>query len=356
MYYNCHIHLFGEPDVPRQFLPLGLVRILANRQGFRFIGRTLNLINPFSDNDLFDRYVRFVEIGRLGSPENIFRECEKFYPKNSAFIVMSMDMAFMGAGKVPQAYEKQIEDLARLRDKFPQQVIPFIHVDPRRREVMALLGRSIEQWGFRGVKLYPPLGVYPTDKLLMEEVYPYCVEKNLPVISHGSPYNPVRFKGSMKELHQLLGIPADDPRVKGKKRRELTPLFTHPANFIPVLEKFSKLRLCIAHFGSEHYWDKYIHKPGEEGNWFVLIKNMIEQYDNLYTDISFTMNRREFFPLLKVLLADKKLRSRILFGSDYYMVETRADERTFGLDLRAYLGEDYFEHISLKNPRKFLDL
>jgi hypothetical protein len=76
----------------------------------------------------------------------------------------------------------------------------------------------------------------------------------------------------------------------------------------------------------------------------------------LYSDISFTLNNREFFPLLKVLLNNKKLKSKILFGSDYYMVETKTTERRFSIDLRADLGDDDFLTIASKNPQKFLKL
>ena len=139
--YNCHIHTFTEKDVPRNFLPLGLVRVLSTKAGFRTIANILNNINPFSNKDFFDRYVRFVEIARFGSQIDIFKECSRFYPADSRFIVLSMDMANMNAGKVPRKYEEQLDELIKLKNAFPTQVIPFIHIDPRRgrEEVKNLL-------------------------------------------------------------------------------------------------------------------------------------------------------------------------------------------------------------------------
>ncbi|MGM0613064.1 MAG: hypothetical protein ACQESM_06120, partial [Bacteroidota bacterium] len=61
MFYNVHIHTFKDEDVPRRFLPLGLVRILATKPGFRIVSKILNNLNPFSDKDTFDRYVKFVK-------------------------------------------------------------------------------------------------------------------------------------------------------------------------------------------------------------------------------------------------------------------------------------------------------
>ena len=351
MFYNCHIHTFKDSDVPRKFLPLGLVRILATKRGFRIFSRILNNLNPFSDNDVFDRYVKFVEIGKLGSQEKIFEECIKYYPKNTQFAILPMDMAFMGAGKVPRDYEEQIKELSDLKQKYPQ-VIPFIHIDPRRPGFMDLLKKSVTEWGIEGVKIYPPLGYFPYDEDLYP-VYEYCVKQDIPVLSHCSPYNPVHFKGSKKELSRLLSKSKNYVDFEGKSKKELCSNFTNPKNWEYVMNEFKDLRICLAHFGSSYFWAKYIEDPDEPENWFVIIKDMLGKYENLYADISFTLHEQEYFPLLKVLLADPVLRKKILFGSDYYMVETEATERRFGLDLRAFIGEENFKTIAVDNPKVY---
>ena len=66
------------------------------------------------------------------------------------------------------------------------------------------------------------------------------------------------------------------------------------------------------------------------------------------------MNDKSYFSLLKVLMCNDKINSKILFGSDYYMVETESDERRFGLDLRAFLGEQNFRKIAHSNSETFL--
>lgn len=354
MIYNCHIHTFKECDIPRKFLPLGLVRLLASKAGSRFVGRILNNINPFSDNDIFDKYVKFLNISKMNSQQEIFEECIRFYPSDSRFIILAMDMAEMKAGKVPRPYQQQLDELAELKKAYPNKAIPFMHVDPRRKGVMDLLKNNVEEKGFMGVKLYPPLGYYPYDPLLMNEVYPYCEEKNIPILVHGSPYNSTRNRGSKKEICKLLGKSPKDPELKGKKKKDLTAYFTHPHNYRTVFEKFKKLRICIAHFGSEYYWNEYIENPGNPDNWFVIIKQMLAEHENFYSDISFTLNKKEYFPLLKVLMTDKSIKNKILFGSDFYMVESKSDERRFGLDLRAYLGEEDFHTIAETNPVNYL--
>ncbi|MCF8235181.1 MAG: amidohydrolase [Bacteroidales bacterium] len=352
MYYNAHIHTFTERDVPNRFLPLALVQILKTKVGFWIVSKFLRHAIPFTDNDMLDRYLTFVELGKLGSQENIFNECERFYPDRTKFIVLPMDMACMGAGKVDRPYADQIDELAELAKK-DSRVIPFFHVDPRRPGVYEMFREGVEQKGIRGVKLYPPLGYFPYDEGL-DEVYAYCQENDIPVLAHCSPYNPVRFKGSKKELLDLLAKSKEPVKTKGKKRKELCSHFTNPLNYKYVIEKFPKLRVCFAHFGSAYYWEKFIEDPDNEHNWFSIIRRMIAEHDNFYTDISFTLNDRNFFSLLKVILTDPKVRAKVLFGSDYYMVETECNERRFGLDLRAYLGEDIFNDIAVENPKRFL--
>ena len=72
--------------------------------------------------------------------------------------------------------------------------------------------------------------------------------------------------------------------------------------------------------------------------------------------LSFTLNNEVFFPLLKILLDDDNINGQILFGSDYYMVETKTSERRFSIDLRASLGEKKFNTIAINNAHRFLKL
>jgi len=352
MFYNTHIHVFRDEDAPNRFLPWPLVPVLRTRIGYFIITNTLKYLWPFSKNDALDRYARFVKISRLGPQKKIFEECTKFYPDNTHFVALAMDMAHMGAGKVKRDYKKQLESLAQVKSD-RAVLIPFVHADPRREGITELVIDCIENLGFRGVKIYPSLGYFPYDERL-NDIYTYCTNHKIPIITHCSPYNPVHYKGRKKHIKTWLKdakIPVD---YRKKSKKGLCSNFNNPLNWEIVIKKYPQLKICLAHFGSEFYWKKYLDNPDEQNNWFVYVRALIEKYSNLYTDVSFTMNNREFFPLLKVLLENPRLKRKILFGSDYYMVETKATERRFGLDLRAYIGEDLFKTISYDTPRRFL--
>lgn len=352
MFYNCHIHTFTAADVPSRYLPFTLVKALQTRLGFWILSGFMKNLIPFTNADLFDRYAQFISIGKLGSQERIFHECSKYYPPDTRFLVHAIDMEFMGAGKTKRAYRDQVMELGMLARK-NARVIPFLQADPRRKDLLNLVQELVTEQHFSGIKLYPSMGYYPFDERL-NPVFNYCEQHHLPVMAHCGPYNPTFFKGSRMELISLLK--AGDPEIitRGKNKQELCAHFSHPIHYKKVLANFPKLHICLAHFGSGHYWDRYIHDPEDPDNWFVHIKELIENYSGIYTDISFTMNQMKYFSLLKVLMADPKLNRKILFGSDFYMVHTKADERRFGLDLRAFLGEDSFSKIARENVEDYL--
>jgi len=87
-----------------------------------------------------------------------------------------------------------------------------------------------------------------------------------------------------------------------------------------------------------------------------------DQYPNLYTDISYTAFTPKVQGLyidlvdyLKVLLSNPLVRQRVLFGSDYYMVERESvSEKEASILLRSRLGEDLYKQIAYTNPREFL--
>jgi uncharacterized protein len=353
MFYNCHIHTFKEEDICRGFLPFNLVSILDSKVGYFIAKNILHYLNPFCDKDLFDRYLKFITVGKLKSQKEIFEGCRKFYPSGTKFIVLSMDMAYMGAGKVPRKYEEQLKELYELKKDFPDNIIPFVHADPRRPGITDLVIKCVEDWGFRGIKIYPNLGYFPYDDNL-DSIYQYAIDKNIPVIAHASPYNPVHYKGSLKNLKILLAKAKTPLYNNSNNKKKLCSNFSHPENYRLVFEKFPDLKLGLAHFGSSYFWNKYLDEPDEKDNWFSIIKELLVLYPNLYSDISFTLYNKEYFSLLKVLLTDSAFRQKILFGSDYYMNYTETSERRFSLDLRAFLGEDNFMTIARENIENFL--
>ena len=344
--FNNHMHVFTIQDVPEKFLPLQLVRWIAKRD-WPVMNWVIRHLNPFTDNDVFDKYLAFIRTAKMKSQKEIFENCKKFYPEATRFVALAMDLKYMGAGKVPRQYEDQLEELAALESS----VYKFIHADPRRYDIEQLVAHYVRVKGFKGVKLYPPIGYFPYDERL-QSVYKFCDENKIPVISHSSPNGPVYFKGSRDELFYLGQWDPNDPNIKKKSNKELCALFCQPDTFAWPMLKYPNVNFCIAHFGGDD-WDAYM-RGEKTGNWVQAIIDLITRYDNCWTDISFTMHDETRWPMFKILLTDNnKLRSRVLFGSDYYVNETVTTEREWSIKFRAFLGEELFQQIAEFNPRNF---
>lgn len=353
--HNCHSHIFRLVDVPKKFLPFGLVRMARSRVGSKILSGFLRYLNPFRKNDALDRLAKFMATGNMKSQREILDSMRQHYPKGSRFVVLTMDMNYMGAGKTKRPYSEQIGELSGIKATLKDTVIPFIHIDPRREGYYDVFRAAVDELGFEGVKIYPPLGYYPYDTNL-QKVYSYCEKKGIPILTHCSSSGPVYYKGRKKKLRELLKRSIHiKPRLKGSKK-ELCSQFTDPRNWEPVLKAYPKLKVCLAHFGGDGEWEEHFKWPKKEDNWYRMIRNLIAKYPSLYTDVSFVMFNKKFWPILKVILEDKRFDRKVLFGSDYYMVQTETREKQFSMELRAYLGEDLYKRIAEINPKSYLKL
>ncbi|HEY6559898.1 MAG TPA: amidohydrolase family protein [Polyangiaceae bacterium] len=84
--------------------------------------------------------------------------------------------------------------LERHRGRF----VVFAGVDPRRgRSGLELFERSLVEWGFKGLKLYPPCGFSPSDAAL-DPFYDLCAQHRVPVVTHTGPTSP---KLSFRNTH-----------------------------------------------------------------------------------------------------------------------------------------------------------
>lgn len=352
---NCHTHIFTTCHVPENFLPLGLVRFMTKYRLSRPLARVLNSVNPFSTNDLFDRYARFIEQGDQLSQEDILKGLMKSYPDDARFVVLSMDMDFMGAGAAQFDFLDQLMELAALKKTYDERVLPFICVDPRRPGILDLVKRFVEEHRFAGIKLYPPLGFYPFDERLFP-VYDYAQQRSIPIIAHCSRGG-IYYRGHIPDA--WLIHPKTAQQLDRTGNATFTQHFTDPANYRYVLEQFKDLKICFAHFGGDDEWQLYEDEPDPavyEASWFYKIRQLLKRWPNTYTDIAYTLADFDRLALLSVTLQEPDLRKRILFGSDFYMADQECSEFKFSIELRNRLGEEMYKQIAEQNSKKFLEL
>lgn len=310
----------------------------------------LTWINPTSVNDIFDRMARFLKISAQPSQKAVFDEIRIQYPKDTVFVVLPMDMSYMKLGKVSKPIDEQHNELCELARQSNGQIIPFYAADPREPGIVDKVRENLAPNKFRGIKIYPNLG-YPPDDPNLLEVYKICAAGGFPVLSHCSP-------GGIWEY----GLP-----------RETRRAYSNPERYKSFLGKkdYRNLKFCLAHFGGAEEWAKKL-KPemanpkDSEVPWVQSIYEMIRSgdYPNLYTDISYTIFTPriqglyiDLLDYLKVMLSDPRVRSRVLFGSDYYMVtQEKMSEKEVSVMLRSRLGEELYKQIAYTNPREFLGI
>ncbi|MBA3681752.1 MAG: amidohydrolase family protein [Bacteroidetes bacterium] len=267
-----------------------------------------------------------------------------------------MDMEYMQAGKVKQSFIQQLEELAAIKQDpaYKDLIDPFIFVHPQRKDIFDIVQKYIEEKNFAGLKLYPPLGYYPFDERL-NEIYAYAQKHQLPITTHCARGG-VFYKGEITDAMKVH--PKTGEHIKEQKNKFFTDIYTDPDNYRYVLEQFPNLKINLAHFGGYDEWNKYLGNTMEEGQitWYDKICSLIRQYTNVYTDVSYTMFNADLFNLLKLTLQDSTLNNKILYGSDFYMVEQEISERQFLTNIRAYIGESDFRQIAEINPKLFLNL
>jgi predicted TIM-barrel fold metal-dependent hydrolase len=331
----------------------GRKKIIRSNLFFNLLVR----INPAS-NDIFERTARFLKISEQPTQEEVFQQVQRQYPNEETvktrFVVLPMDMGFMKLGELPTPIERQHDELLALAKKFKPQIIPFYAADPRHPDIVERVKNNLSRGKVEGIKIYPNLGYKPDDPKLME-IYKLCIEGDFPVVTHCSPGGIWKY-----------GLSREERRANSE-----------PLNYKRILDTpgYKTLKLNLAHFGGAEEWVRHLKGRTQEDEeneenkkkdepWVRTIYEMIasDQYPNLYTDISYTAFTPKVQGLyidlvdyLKVLLSNPLVRQRVLFGSDYYMVERESvSEKEASILLRSRLGEDLYKQIAYTNPREFL--
>lgn len=175
MIIDCHTHLAtpavlptiffdGWADNIRRLLPPKLPRAHVARieQGFR-----LALEDPDADRLVADMDAAGIDVAVLH--------------------IIDFGLAF--DGQVPPL-EEVFQAHRRVVARHPGRFRVFAGIDPRRgRAGVELFERALVEWGFTGLKLYPPCGFSPSDPAL-DPLYDLCAQHGVPVLTHTGPTTP----------------------------------------------------------------------------------------------------------------------------------------------------------------------
>lgn len=342
---NCHIHTFTARHVPRYY-PHPVLWIFKRVPGLvRLFAKIARVIGQHPAADTLDRLFRFQQETNARSQTDLIERILPFYPPDTRFVVLPMDMSGIGHGPVEVPLGAQHDELAALarNPRYGGRILPFATCDPRLPGAADEVRRCLDDLGFLGLKIYPRFGFDPYHEVLMNDIYPMLQARGLPVMSHCT-------RGGVKGNGMVTPV-ADD--------------YSKPQAFERVMKEFPDLRICLAHFGGQQDWRRYVDEGLDssdpekvEGNWQTAIRRMITcgDHPNLWTDISYTLfHFTEFIPFLKIFLSDEDVARRVLFGSDFYMTrQEKLSERAVCFRLRDALGEDLFRQIAETNPCDWL--
>ncbi|AYN03558.1 amidohydrolase family protein [Flavobacterium sp. 140616W15] len=283
------------------------------------IREALRVLKKGSMREVLDHYVDNFSVVQLPSY------------KNRPFLtgVLMMDLATGWDMKPRKCLSAQIDEIKAIMADRP--ILPFLAIDPRRVSLndkeeniydLFIKAFNDRQAPFFGVKCYPSMGYLPTD-VRLDPIFKICAEKNIPVVSHCGGESVSTFEKSIV-VEDQTGV--HNFVIPGNSRPERARYLNNPEAWIPVLEKYPKLKLNLAHFGGDDFWLN--HSKTNLGD--VRVKKIIAMLKNpnwnVYTDFSFNLVESELFETFKKELdANAEIQSKVMFGTDYWVVLPAGD-------------------------------
>jgi predicted TIM-barrel fold metal-dependent hydrolase len=354
---NAHVHLFTIQSIPERFFGLRFImKLMWSRLGVRVTRILLSWVGNVLNHPQIDRLSAFAGIGAHASPREVFELLQGYYPPDASFIVLPMDFEYMAAGRPKKSYMDQLDDLIQLKrdPHIGPRIYPFVAVDPRRPDLLQLVRHLVESEHFSGIKIYPALGFFPFDTRL-DPLWQWAEALQIPIMTHcsrGGAY----FRGPLSTFPW--------PKEAGPKPKPGTPnakwtdLLSDPSGFKHVFQKYPNLKVCFAHMGGTEECRKWLSEPWPkhlgQTNWLSIILELMKAFPQVYADISYSAYDAQIHPLIDVLVRDELIGRRILFGSDFYMVQQNMTERAFSIQIKSLLSNEAFHRISEINTKQCL--
>ena len=171
MILDCHCHIASHRIMPEKF--------------FKGWARTVKSNLPFYLDSTQEQRIDELLYELNEDPDciSLLKEIDEAGIDRAVLLVIDFGVAYgdveLTIEEIHLAHKKLIEQSGRL--------LAFSNVDPRRgREGLDLFEKAVREWGFSGMKLYPPCGYSPDDRSLFP-YYEICRELHLPVLTHIGP-------------------------------------------------------------------------------------------------------------------------------------------------------------------------
>ena len=131
------------PDIPYDWLKLLVIAIVflffetvrnSIIQLARLLWKALKLLPGNQTKEMFGRYMNIGRYAFHKEQKTILSKLKSQYANDSRFVILPMDMDYMGAGKAPARYRDQMKELAEVKamPSNNKRLYPFVFADPRR--------------------------------------------------------------------------------------------------------------------------------------------------------------------------------------------------------------------------------
>ncbi len=344
-FVNVHCHLLNFRFIPDAFFktraPIRERLLRSKLTGW--IARAMTFLWPGKKYDKIHEVLALMKKDIRDVVKPFVDEMDQAGIVLATPLMMDLELASFNV-KPESPYRYQVMLISEIAADYPGKIMPFIMFDPRRRSVSELIKTALEEMGFLGVKMYPPLGHHPDPGSFFNDAevnhalnatYEYCEKESIPITAHCSKGG--AYSGDL--MHS----------------REVVHKFSHPSSWEGVLEKYPGLRLNFAHFGGN---EDFLNIDRSE-SWSNKILDLMRRYDGVYADISYhepalwKKTAGDYFATLEKLMNDDSIKDRVLFGTDWLMTRHTWTERAY-VEAFLMLAPTMLQQIAFENPRNFL--
>ncbi len=263
-------------------------------------------------------------------------------------------------------------------------------------------GKKKKEWNFHPVfkQYFKNRNYNDPEPMLLSEVKAVDIQRNF---THPLNYLCLLEETLLREVVK---------NVKSKKTKEL---FGYTNDETPLTFTLENLKICLAHYGGEDEWNKYLESDRDvysrriisspnkgiifmknsdgdfshdkinslwnDTDWYSIITSLLMQYNNMYADLSYIISKPSIYPLLQETLRQgdnydeqhaeylkepspnkkashmigrNRLRSHILYGTDFYVVRNHNSDKDLFVETRAAIDNESFDLIARENTFNYL--
>lgn len=277
---DCHCHIASEEHTPLSFIEASTANMVASLSAQGVPVTAKKLTNMF--------------LSKMQDPlaDGLVAEMEEAGISKSVLLIPDFTFALKDCKlTIEESFKKHCEVLRRHPGKFEV----FGGVDPRwGKDGLLLFERSLVEFGFHGMKLYPPCGYNPSDPSLFP-YYELCAYHRVPVLLHMGPTSPI-----------------------------LDFSMSNPFQLDEAARLFPKVNFILAH-GAVSFVEESI--------------MMCRFRPNVYLDISGYQATLGYDPAATAVkkVVSVGINHKVLFGTDFPVFRLQGDQKTF---VDALIGEN----------------